>query len=189
MLPGMLHCLDCLPYRPSTAACDCRMSLVPQVLGVDRHATPEQIKSAYRKLALRLHPDKNQGENAAAAAEQFAMVATAHGILSDPEKRRKYDRWAITDTTTWPNTRLACPGSIACIWASSSLPAIITDRPAGTACSGGYEALQPSDLEVEVDLSSLGVVNTAMAAMFSKLGQCAGHRHIHPYAFCSFESA
>lgn len=97
---------------------------------MDRTATPEEIKAAYRKQALRHHPDKNQGLNAteaAANAEKFKEVTTAYGILSDPEKRRKYD-------------------------------------------AGGLDNLQPSDLVVEVDLSTLGVVNTAVAAMFSRLG-------------------
>ncbi len=46
---------------------------------------------ADRKLALAYHPDKNQGETAESAAEKFKEIATAHSILSDPEKRRRYD--------------------------------------------------------------------------------------------------
>ncbi|BDA43789.1 probable chaperone protein DnaJ at N-terminal half [Coccomyxa sp. Obi] len=62
-----------------------------EVLGVDRTATAQEIKSAYRKLALAHHPDKNQGETAEVAAEKFKEIATAYSILEDPEKRRRYD--------------------------------------------------------------------------------------------------
>jgi DnaJ-class molecular chaperone len=44
-----------------------------------------------RKLALAYHPDKNQGQAAEVAAEKFKEVATAYGILQDPDKRRRYD--------------------------------------------------------------------------------------------------
>ncbi len=62
-----------------------------QVLGVDRQATEQQIKSAYRKLALKHHPDRNPGDPA--AEEQFKEAAEAYAILADAEKRSLYDRF------------------------------------------------------------------------------------------------
>ena len=62
-----------------------------QVLGVDRQATEQQIKSAYRKLALKHHPDRNPGDPA--AEEQFKEAAEAYAILADTEKRSLYDRF------------------------------------------------------------------------------------------------
>ena len=59
------------------------------VLGVDKKATPEEIKSAYRKLAMKYHPDRNQGD--AASAEKFKEVNEANETLSDPQKRAAYD--------------------------------------------------------------------------------------------------
>mmetsp|Transcript_3503 Transcript_3503/g.12626 ORF Transcript_3503/g.12626 Transcript_3503/m.12626 type:complete len:345 (+) Transcript_3503:113-1147(+) len=59
-------------------------------LGVSRGADDAQIKRAYRKLALKLHPDKNPGNEE--AAKKFADVNNAYEVLSDPEKRKIYDR-------------------------------------------------------------------------------------------------
>ncbi|MBW1816911.1 MAG: molecular chaperone DnaJ [Deltaproteobacteria bacterium] len=62
-----------------------------EVLGVSRDAGDDQIKSAYRKLALKFHPDRNPGDNA--AEESFKEAAEAYAVLRDAEKRRIYDRF------------------------------------------------------------------------------------------------
>jgi molecular chaperone DnaJ len=60
-----------------------------QVLGVSEKATPAEIKKAYRRLAKQYHPDANP--NNPQASEMFKQISEAHGVLSDPEKRQKYD--------------------------------------------------------------------------------------------------
>ena len=60
-----------------------------EVLGVNRNASPEEIKRAYRKVALQHHPDKNPGDKT--AEEKFKEASNAYDVLSDPEKRKIYD--------------------------------------------------------------------------------------------------
>lgn len=69
-----------------------------EVLGLERSATLQEIKSAYRKLAVRHHPDRNPGDSA--AEEKFKEAAEAYAVLSDADKRQRYDRFGHQATPT-----------------------------------------------------------------------------------------
>ena len=62
-----------------------------EVLGVNKSATPDQIKSAYRKLAVKHHPDKNKGDKA--AEEKFKEASEAYHVLSNSERKQNYDNF------------------------------------------------------------------------------------------------
>src|SRR5438270_3140593 len=62
-----------------------------EVLGVSRGVGEQELKSAYRKLALQYHPDRNPGDHA--AEEKFKEAAEAYGVLSDAQKRAAYDAY------------------------------------------------------------------------------------------------
>ena len=61
------------------------------ILGVSKNATGDEIKKAFRKLAVKYHPDKNQGKKD--AEEKFKQINEAYEVLSDEEKRKKYDKY------------------------------------------------------------------------------------------------
>ena len=80
-----------------------------QILGVKRDAKPEEIKKAYRRLARKHHPDVNPGDKA--AEERFKRITEAHEVLSDPKKRKVYDRFGqYSDTLADAAARGAAGG-------------------------------------------------------------------------------
>ena len=62
-----------------------------EILGLTKEASADEIKKAYRKTALKYHPDRNPGDKS--AEEKFKEAAEAYSVLSDPEKRQRYDQF------------------------------------------------------------------------------------------------
>lgn len=79
-----------------------------EVLGVARTATDQEIKSAYRRLAMAHHPDKNP--NDASAEEKFKEAAEAYGVLADAEQRQRYDRFGHAGVSTGAGQSWGAPG-------------------------------------------------------------------------------
>ena len=110
------------------------------LLGVPRDATEEQIRRAFRGLAMEWHPDRNKAKDAAA---RFKEINEAYQVLIDPEKRRTYDRYGRADID--PNGGFPAEGSTGstspAASATSSTPSSAgsadrpTHRPRGGTCS------------------------------------------------------
>lgn len=62
-----------------------------ELLGIDKNASKEEVKKAYRKKAMKFHPDRNKGDEE--AAKKFKLAAEAYEVLSDPQKRQRYDQF------------------------------------------------------------------------------------------------
>ncbi len=79
-----------------------------QTLGVDRNSSQDEIKKAYRKLAMKHHPDKNPGDQA--AEDKFKEASEAYSVLSDADKRSKYDRFGHAGVQGGPGGGGVHPG-------------------------------------------------------------------------------
>ncbi len=66
-----------------------------KILGIDKKASAAQIKKAYRKLALKYHPDKTEGDKA--METKFKKISEAYAVLSDSEKKNQYDTYGSAD--------------------------------------------------------------------------------------------
>jgi molecular chaperone DnaJ len=122
-------------------------------LGVDRKATPEEIKKAYRKLARQYHPDTNKEPGAEA---RFKEISEAHDVLSDPEKRKRYDRGGMfTGSPFGGGTGGAggAGGNAADFGSFSDILSGIFSSGGGTRTRTRPEAERGRDLETTVSLS------------------------------------
>jgi len=100
-----------------------------EVLGVNRDADEETIKKAYRRLAMKHHPDRNPDNPK--AEELFKEAKEAYEVLTDTNKRTAYDRYGTRVSTRAPGWRAAAPASRASPMPSAISSATYSIRPRG----------------------------------------------------------
>ena len=79
-----------------------------EILGVGRSASDTELKSAYRRLAMKYHPDKNPGDTA--AEEKFKEAAEAYSVLADVDQRQRYDRFGHAGVSSGAGASWGAPG-------------------------------------------------------------------------------
>jgi molecular chaperone DnaJ len=150
-----------------------------KTLGVDRKASQDEIKKAYRKLARQYHPDTNKD---AGAEERFKQISEAYDVLGDPEKRKKYDRGGGVFSGTNPFGGAAGGGAAGADFGSFSDILSGIFNTAGGARGGGVRtkpaAERGRDLETTVSLSFEQAVEGAQlpvsVATHAACGTCRG---------------
>src|SRR5512135_2694029 len=132
-----------------------------EVLGVPKNASDEEIKKAYRKLAMKYHPDRNQGEADKGAEAKFKEAKEAYEMLSNAEKRAAYDQYGHAGVD--PNMR-GGPGAEGFGGFAEAFGDIFGDifgqQRAGAGGRGGRQVYRGSDLsyamEVTLEEAALG---------------------------------
>ena len=123
-----------------------------EVLGVERDADGQAIKTAYRRLAHQLHPDKNPGDKH--AEEKFKEASEAYAVLSDPDKRARYDRFGHANGGGFPGGEGFAFGGGA---ASTTSSATSSARCSAAAARGGSaRRTRGSDLRYHLEIGVRG---------------------------------
>lgn len=142
-----------------------------EVLGIPKNANDQQIKSAYRKLALQYHPDRNHGNKD--AEEKFKEAAEAYAILADSEKRNRYDRFGHAGVSSQTGAGFD-PSTFAGF--EDIFGGIFSDFFGGGARRGGPERGTDLryDLEITFEESAKGVETTIQIPRLEPCGTCHG---------------
>ena len=122
------------------------------VLGVPRNASDDDIKKAYRKLAMKHHPDRNQGDKAKAAEEKFKEAKEAYEMLSEPQKRAAYDQFGHAGVD--PNLGARGPGPEGFGGFAEAFGDIFGDIfGGGRGRGGGQQVYRGSDLSYAMEIT------------------------------------
>jgi molecular chaperone DnaJ len=122
------------------------------VLGVPKNASEEEIKKAYRKLAMKFHPDRNQGDEGKAAEAKFKEAKEAYEMLSDGDKRAAYDQYGHAGVD--PNMRGGAPGAEGFGGFAEAFGDIFGDVFGGGRGRGqGRQVFRGSDLSYAMEIS------------------------------------
>ena len=140
------------------------------VLGVDKKASPEEIKKAYRKLARKYHPDTNPGDNQ--AEERFKEISAAYDVLGDADKRKQYDRGGLFGGAGRPGGPTG--------FDTGSFSDILSNLFGGSGAAGGRtgqrapRAERGRDLEAEVSISFDQAIEGAQVPLTVPTSQMCG---------------
>ena len=126
-----------------------------EVLGLAKNASDEDIKKAYRKLAMKFHPDRNQGDGAKKAEEQFKEAKEAYEMLSDTQKRAAYDQYGHAGVD--PNMGRGGPGTEGYGGFAEAFGDIFGDIFGGAGgqrrAGGGQQVYRGSDLSYAMEIT------------------------------------
>jgi molecular chaperone DnaJ len=126
-----------------------------ETLGVPKNASDEEIKKSYRKLAMKHHPDRNQGDNTKASEEKFKDGKEAYEMLSDPQKRAAYDQFGHAGVD--PNMRGAGgPGTEGFGGFAEAFGDIFGDmfgQQRGRGAAGGRQVFRGGDLSYAMEIT------------------------------------
>lgn len=144
------------------------------ILGVARSATAEEIKKAYRKIAMQYHPDKNPGNKA--AEEQFKAATEAYDVLSNPEKKQQYDQFGTSGFQGGSR-------SYEDDFFEGDLNDLFQDSPFSSFFSGGRRTRRSSnygeDLRIRIKLSleeiALGTEKKVKVKRYTSCEACGGN--------------
>lgn len=131
-----------------------------KILGVDRKASQEEIKRAYRKLARKYHPDRNPGDKQ--AEERFKEIQAAYDLIGDPEKRKQYDRGGVFAGGE-PGGFAGGFGDFGSL--SDILSNLFGGAGGGGRAGGGPRPERGADIETEVTLSFEQAINGAQVPL------------------------
>lgn len=122
-----------------------------EILGVPKNASDEEIKKAYRKHAMKHHPDRNQGETSKGAEEKFKESKEAYEMLSDPQKRAAYDQYGHAGVD--PNMRGAGAGAEGFGGFADAFGDIFGDMFGQQRGRGGRQVFRGSDLSYAMEVT------------------------------------
>lgn len=153
-----------------------------EILGVPKNASDTEIKSAYRKLAMKYHPDRNPGDHE--AEEKFKEAAEAYSVLSDPDKRSRYDRFGHAGIRSDAYTGFDNIHDIFSHFSDIFSGGSIFDEIFGTGGTGRHSGrhkqrgIQGNDLRITLKLTleeiADGVEKTIVVKRFEKCVSCHG---------------